>query len=249
MVQIPILNGIYTDNGPDFRTSYPVNMVAVPKTNGISEGFLRPADGIVANGTGPGQSQRRPVCRSGDLTMSATALYARLTPGFAERMAQTLAMLESAASTHADAIVQATSLGAEDMVLTDLIARHALPVVIATLETGQLHRETTDLITTITRHYGLALEVYRPQAEAVLQFVATQGEAPMFRSLALRKACCGLRKMEPLARMLGGHQAWITGLRREQSQARGGVPFQEIDDAGRVKLNPLANWSWADVWH
>ena len=181
--------------------------------------------------------------------MSATALYARLTPGFAERLAQTLAMLESAATTHADAIVQATSLGAEDMVLTDLIARHALPVVIATLETGQLHRETTDLITTITRHYGLALEVYRPQAEAVLQFVADQGEAPMFRSLALRKACCGLRKMEPLARMLGGHQAWITGLRREQSQARGGVPFQEIDDAGRIKLNPLADWSWADVWH
>lgn len=54
MVQIPILNGIYTDNGPDFRTSYPINMVPVPKTNGISEGFLRPSDGIIANGTGPG---------------------------------------------------------------------------------------------------------------------------------------------------------------------------------------------------
>ena len=54
MVQIPIINGIYTDNGPDFRTSYPVNLVPVPKTNGISQGFLRPSDGIVANGTGPG---------------------------------------------------------------------------------------------------------------------------------------------------------------------------------------------------
>ena len=54
MVQIPIVNGIYTDNGPDFRTSYPVNMIPVPKSNGISEGFLRPADGLVANGTGPG---------------------------------------------------------------------------------------------------------------------------------------------------------------------------------------------------
>ena len=101
--------------------------------------------------------------------MSAVELYARLTPGFAERLAQTLAMLRSAATTHADAIVQATSLGAEDMVLTDLIARHALPVLIATLETGRLHRETTDLITTITRHYGLAVEVYRPQAEAALE--------------------------------------------------------------------------------
>ncbi len=181
--------------------------------------------------------------------MGAIALYARLTPGFAERLAQTLAMLRSAATSHAGAIVQATSLGAEDMVLTDLIARHALPVAIATLETGQLHPETTDLITAINRHYGLSVEVYRPQAEAVLQFVATQGEDAMFRSLELRKACCGLRKMEPLARLLDGHQAWITGLRREQSQARGGVPLQEIDDAGRVKLNPLADWTWADVWH
>ena len=181
--------------------------------------------------------------------MGAIALYARLTPGFADRLAPTLSRLSSAATTHAGAIVQATSLGAEDMVLTDLIARHSLPVAIATLETGQLHPETKDLITTINHHYGLSIEVYRPQAEAVLQFVATQGEDAMFRSLALRKACCGLRKMEPLARLLNRHQAWITGLRREQSQARGGVPLQEIDDAGRVKLNPLADWTWADVWH
>ena len=53
-MQIPILNGIFTDNGPDFRTSYPVNLVPTPKSNGISEGFLRPADGIIGNGTGPG---------------------------------------------------------------------------------------------------------------------------------------------------------------------------------------------------
>jgi phosphoadenosine phosphosulfate reductase len=181
--------------------------------------------------------------------MSAIALYARPTPGFDQRVAHALAVLQSAATDHAGAIVQATSLGAEDMVVTDLIARHALPIAIGTLETGQLHAETSALINTINRHYGVTVEVYRPQTEAVLQFVKTNGDEAMFRSLDLRKACCGIRKMEPLGRMLAQRTAWVTGLRREQSNARGEVPFQETDDARRSKLNPLADWSWADVWH
>ena len=181
--------------------------------------------------------------------MTAIALYARPTPGFDERVAHALAVLQSAATDHAGAIVQATSLGAEDMVVTDLIASHALPIPIGTLETGELHAETSALITTIGQHYGLAVEVYRPQTEAVLHFVKTNGSEAMYRSLALRKACCGLRKMEPLGRMLANRTAWVTGLRREQSNARGEVLFQARDDAGRSKLNPLADWSWADVWH
>ncbi len=181
--------------------------------------------------------------------MSAIDLYARPTPGFDGRVAHALAMLQSAATDHAGSIVQSTSLGAEDMVVTDLIARHHLPIAIGTLETGALHAETVALITTINQHYSLAIEVYRPQAEAVLHFVKTQGKDAMYRSLDLRKACCGLRKMEPLSRMLADRQAWVTGLRREQSNARGVVPFQDRDNAGRIKLNPLADWSWADVWH
>lgn len=181
--------------------------------------------------------------------MSAIDLYARATLGFDERVAHALAVLQSAATDHAGAIVQATSLGAEDMVVTDLIARHALAIDIATLETGALHAETVALIDTITRHYGLAVEAFRPQAEAVLHFVKAHGDEAMYRSLDLRKACCGVRKMEPLGRMLAQRQAWVTGLRREQSNARGEVPFHDRDDAGRTKLNPLADWSWADVWH
>ena len=181
--------------------------------------------------------------------MTAIALYARETPGFDERVAHALAVLQSAATDHAGAIVQSTSLGAEDMVLTDLIARSQLPIQIATLETGALHAETVALIGRIEQHYGLAVAVFKPQAQAVLHFVKTQGEDAMYRSLALRKACCGLRKMEPLGRMLAGQSAWVTGLRREQSNARGEVPFQERDDQGRIKLNPLADWRWADVWH
>ncbi len=181
--------------------------------------------------------------------MSAIALYARATDGFDARVAHTLALLREAATEHAGRIVQATSLGAEDMVITDLIARHALPIAIGTLETGKLHPQTVALIDHIESRYGLMVEAYRPEQESTLHFVLTHGEDAMFRSLALRKACCGLRKLEPLARMLANRTAWVTGLRREQSDARGEVPWRGLDDAGRVKFNALADWSWADVWH
>ena len=181
--------------------------------------------------------------------MSAISLYARATAGFDQRVANALAVLRQAATEHAGHVVQATSLGAEDMVITDLIARHQIPVAIGTLETGALHEQTVALISRIDAHYGLSVEVYRPQAEAVIQFVKTNGERAMYDSIDLRKACCGIRKLEPLSRMLDGRTAWITGLRREQSNNRGDVPFSELDDKGRTKWSPLADWSWADVWH
>jgi len=71
----------------------------------------------------------------------------------------------------------------------------------------------------------------------------------MYASIELRKACCGLRKLEPLGRMLAGRSAWVTGLRREQSEHRGTLEARQRDDAGRAKLNPLADWTQADVWH
>lgn len=181
--------------------------------------------------------------------MSAIALYARETAGHAERVAHAVELLRAAATEHPGRIVQATSLGAEDMVVTDLIAKHVLPIAVGTLETGKLHAETSALIGRIEQRYGIAVEVYRPKNEAVVHFVRDNGEDAMYRSIALRKACCGIRKLEPLARMLDQRSAWITGLRREQSDARGEVPFRDHDDAGRVKFNVLADWSWADVWH
>jgi phosphoadenosine phosphosulfate reductase len=181
--------------------------------------------------------------------MSAISLYARATAGFEARVANALAVLRQAATEHAGHVVQATSLGAEDMVITDLIARHQIPVAIGTLETGALHEQTVALISRIEAHYSLSVEVYRPQAEAVIQFVKTNGERAMYESIALRKACCGIRKLEPLSRMLNGRTAWITGLRREQSNNRGEVPLKELDDKDRTKWNPLADWSWADIWH
>jgi phosphoadenosine phosphosulfate reductase len=180
---------------------------------------------------------------------SAIDLYARAKPGFDERLAATLTRLKAAAAEHGGAIVQATSLGAEDMVLTDLIARHGLNIELATLDTGVLHAETLALIPRIEARYGIAVQRYKPVFDAVVQFVARNGREAMYQSIELRKGCCGVRKMEPLSRMLAGRSAWVTGLRREQSANRGAVPFSEVDAPGRTKLNPLADWSWNDVWH
>jgi phosphoadenosine phosphosulfate reductase len=181
--------------------------------------------------------------------MSAIALYARALPGHTERVAATVQRLRDAAARHPGRIVLASSLGAEDMVLTDLIARHRLPITIATLDTGRLHEQTLELLPRIRARYGLEVEVHRPQAAAVIEFVRREGEDAMFKSIAQRHACCELRKMQPLQRLLESRTAWVTGLRREQSQARADVPDSEVESAtGREKFNPLADWRWADVW-
>jgi phosphoadenosine phosphosulfate reductase len=180
---------------------------------------------------------------------NATDLYDRAGAGFDARVAHAVAVLQSASVEHAGRIVQATSLGAEDMVLTDLIARHHLPIALGTLDTGKLHAQTLALIPRIEAHYALRVERFEPASEAVLHFVRTHGDDAMYRSVELRKACCQHRKLEPLGRMLQGRSAWVTGLRREQSAQRVTVPFHESDEAGRTKFNPLADWSWHDVWH
>ena len=181
--------------------------------------------------------------------MSAIELYAHETPEFNAKVEYTLQVLRDAAAAHPGRIVQATSLGAEDMVLTDLIARFNLPIAIGTLQTGKLHDETVALIPRIEERYGLKVEVYEPKNEAVVHFVREHGEKAMYQSIELRKGCCGIRKLEPLSRMLAERSAWVTGLRREQSANRGEVLFEERDDAGRAKFNPLADWTWNEVWH
>jgi phosphoadenosine phosphosulfate reductase len=181
--------------------------------------------------------------------MSAIELNARASDSFETKLAHTTAVLTSAAAEHGSRIVQATSLGAEDMVLTDLIARGHLPIAVGTLETGMLHAETLGLLARIESHYGIHVEAMQPQREAVIQFVARNGERAMYQSIDLRKACCTIRKLEPLSRLLEGKTAWITGMRREQSGNRAEVPFSELETNGRLKLNPVADWTWGDVWH
>lgn len=181
--------------------------------------------------------------------MSAIDLYARKTRGHDARVAHAVALLREAAEDHAGRIVQSSSLGVEGMVLTDMIARHKLPIAVATLDTGKLHAETLALIPAIEQRYGLKVEVFRPEHEAVIQFVGRHGERAMFDSVELRKGCCAVRKLEPMKRLLAGRSAWVTGLRREQSEHRADVPFFELDAEGREKFYPLADWTEADVWH
>ncbi|MDP3086037.1 MAG: phosphoadenylyl-sulfate reductase [Rubrivivax sp.] len=180
---------------------------------------------------------------------SALELHARKTAGFDARVAHAVTLLREAADDHAGAIVQASSLGVEGMVLTDMIARHRLPIAVATLDTGLLHAQTLALIPRIEQRYGIAVEVLRPRHEAVVHFVRQHGERAMFDSVAQRKSCCALRKLEPMERLLEGRSAWITGLRREQSAQRQSVPFREVDAQARERIYPLADWSLHDVWH
>ena len=143
----------------------------------------------------------------------------------------------------------ASSLGAEDMVLTDLIARHVPTIEIFTLDTGRLHAETYRLLQQITEHYALRIRVVYPDGEALERLVAEHGINGFFNSVASRKACCAVRKVEPLRRALEGKRAWITGLRRSQSQTRTSLPLQEYDAAhGLEKFNPLVHWREQEVW-
>ena len=181
--------------------------------------------------------------------MGAIDLHARPSKEFEGKLEQTRRLLARAASEFTP-LKQASSLGAEDVVITHLINALELPIPVFVLETGALHTETLRLLERTQAASRAPVEVYRPREEAVVQFVEREGREAMYRSIELRKACCGIRKLEPLARALAGQRAWITGLRREQSAARSDVALIDAPDAeGRIKINPLADWTWGDVWH
>jgi phosphoadenosine phosphosulfate reductase len=194
---------------------------------------------------------------SASLSGASTAieLNARASRDFEAKLAATRSQLQQAAADYAAVgagaaqITQANSLGAEDMVISHLINSLQLDIGIFVLETGQLHPETLALLEDFRANSRAPLEVFRPVAEVAIQFVAREGKDAMYQSIALRKACCGIRKMEPLERAMAGKKAWITGLRREQSGARADVPLIDRTDVNRIKYNPLADWTWGDVWH
>jgi phosphoadenosine phosphosulfate reductase len=169
-------------------------------------------------------------------------------PQLASRVGEVVERLRSIAASHAPAVL-ASGFGAEGMVLIDLIARHALPIGIITLDTGRLPEETLGLIDRVRERYGVPIEVYSPDTKALESFVAENGVNPFYRSVELRKQCCALRKSEPLARALAGKGAWISGLRREQSACRQQTSFEEFDELhGLQKFNPLADWTTDEVW-
>jgi phosphoadenosine phosphosulfate reductase len=146
----------------------------------------------------------------------------------------------------------ACSFQAEESVLIDLMHRvRGSDFRLFTLDTGRLNQETYDCMDAIRERYGVQVEVFFPDAEGVEKMVREHGLNLFYSSVELRKLCCGVRKVEPLNRALKDLDAWMTGLRREQAATRADVRKIELDkDHGNiVKINPLVDWSYDDVWN
>lgn len=142
----------------------------------------------------------------------------------------------------------ASSLGEEDQVITDLIAKHAPQIEVFTLDTGRLFQPTYDLIAKTQKRYPITFKIYYPDTRAVEEMVQKRGMNLFYESVENRKMCCGIRKVEPLQRALKNVDAWMTGLRRGQSVTRHQVQAFEWDEAnGKIKINPLVSWTLDDV--
>lgn len=172
----------------------------------------------------------------------------KLKQSVSTKRAQVLSVLKDAAHKF-PAINFANSFGAEDMVLTDIIMREKLAIEIFSLDTGRLPAETYTLMAEAESTYNTKLKVYFPKHEVVEQYVQTKGINAFYESIDLRKACCHMRKVEPLQRALNGKQAWITGMRAEQATTRANLPVQEFDEGNKLeKFNPLSDWTEQEVW-
>ena len=161
----------------------------------------------------------------------------------------TLETLLWAVSTFGDKVKFASSLGLEDQVITDMIAKSTPSLEIFTLDTGRLFPETYNLIQQIEDHYSIKIELYFPDSAEVEEMARNYGVNPFYESVELRKLCCGIRKLHPLARALSGMRAWICGLRQEQSGNRQSIEKIEWDTGNNLlKINPLFDWSDEAVW-
>ena len=146
-------------------------------------------------------------------------------------------------------LVFASSFGAEDVVVIDILARTCPGVRIATLDTGRLPEETYDIMERVRRRYGVRIETQFPDRHAVERLERESGYFSFRDGIESRVECCRIRKVEPLRHLLEGLDAWITGLRRGQSVTRADVARIERDPQfGIVKINPLADWTEQQVW-
>ena len=163
------------------------------------------------------------------------------------RVASVVSVLEEIAMASSPAVF-ATSFGAEDMVLLDLISKHARGIEVFTLDTGRLPEETYRLMSAARGKYPLAIRSYCPDTFELETYVERNGPDAFYNSVAQRKECCRIRKVGPLGRALSGKKAWVTGLRREQSPTRDGLDVKTWDEVnGLFKFNPLLDWSWGEV--
>jgi phosphoadenosine phosphosulfate reductase len=158
-------------------------------------------------------------------------------------------ILEFCAAEYYGKATLSNSFGAEDQVLTHIIATEKIPINIFTLDTGRLYPETYSLMESTREKYGIFIKVYFPDAAQVEEMVNRKGVNLFYESVDNRKLCCRIRKMEPLKRALEGTDCWITGLRREQSEFRSDVQLFEWDETlDMLKVNPLIYFTEEDIW-
>jgi phosphoadenosine phosphosulfate reductase len=141
-------------------------------------------------------------------------------------------------------VVFTTSFGIEDHAITHAIFSQAIAIDVVTLDTGRLFPETYELWARTERRYGRRIHAVYPDRVGVESLVACQGINGFYTSVAARKTCCHVRKVEPLRRALAGATAWVTGLRADQSDERAGISFAAVDPHHRlIKINPLFDWT------
>lgn len=158
--------------------------------------------------------------------------------------------LKQTASLFPGKVKFSSSVGQEDQVLTDIIARHNIDINIFTIDTGRLFNEVYETLDKTMARYKVNIDVYFPQADAVQQLVKDIGVNGFYESVANRQSCCNIRKVEPLNRALKGASVWITGLRAAQTDHRKNIPVVEwLDDKEIYKINPMLHWSFDDVLH
>ena len=168
--------------------------------------------------------------------------------GLERKAAAVHAQLAAALARHGR-LVYSNSLGAEAMVLTDIIATQLPEIDMFSIDTGRLYEETHELLEKLQRRYRRAIRVVYPDAAALERLVARQGVNGFYHSLEARLECCRIRKLEPFKRAIVGYDGWITGLRREQSAARAAAEAVEWDaEHGLYKVSPLLEWTEAEVW-
>ena len=145
-------------------------------------------------------------------------------------------------------IVFSTSFGWEDQVISHMIFANNIPIKVFTLETGRLFPETYYVWNRTMEMYGQPIYAYYPDNHKLEDMVNAKGPSSFYESVANRKECCGIRKIEPLHRALAGNRCWITGIRAEQSPNREEMSNVEWDEGNRlIKFHPIFNFSLDDV--
>ncbi len=147
-----------------------------------------------------------------------------------------------------DRAAQMSSFGLEDVALFDMYWRVNPKARVMTLDTLKLPTETYTLFDQTALRYGVKIETFYPDLNAVAEMVDANGFNLFYKSIDNRKLCCGVRKVDPLNRALSSVDAWITGLRRDQGMERGQIDIVEWDEPhSNYKVNPLANWTFEQV--